>query len=1248
MGCNQSSSLTLVDDIETNEHGRIRGFTSYKKEQKSEKEGSATSQKSVELRVDPEDLGNFHITISQVKCRNLLASSLNGTLNPYVTFCWDRQEQRTSTSFSTLSPVFEDKFSFFYSCTFRELRVKRLVAKVYDANKIGKDSCLGGASFTLDDIARGPVHYDISLEKVKKMKSTSQSPSDNATLGRLAFNIAARQYGNWPLSFKGIRVLLFQQYLDHTIPADQKPPPDRRFALDYDFTDENHNKIFVHSPAERKPTGIEGLDMAQIVWKGTNLPKISVEDTSFPAVLKGTIHLTVFDHRTYFKPKMITQDSPWGECWLPLDKLYSHSSQNARDGNRQTTFEEGVWFNGTKVGIIEGIFCFDRTPKLAQLVSGVFTEKGLSTASPVIVGTENVSTLRKFLTFHKQNSDGKLPKAVSVLAKLFATVPKLRTYRKNATSSDKLRQKYLKTLRDIFRILRVTEKASMVSFIYESKSTMQAVQELLLSVGKYFLHQLIQGDFNETQFYYRIILSVLRRAELADLALLGFDPLRPTAFNGNNELIDTRALDIVICLRELLIGSLSWCLRKLRFDGHTEETNSFVGHIMAICTLRIPEFGDCLARTLLGSDSIDLHIPEWEHSGGRLGLNKLSQFRRRGSWSKDGGTRGPTRNRSFLPGLDGDPVVLMLDWSMLSEYLIDERAEIIEQQNAQLPHSAFDTTAVLNTVRRAEEMEALGKSYTFSDKPIVYDDFCGNEEEFETATKSRNVERLEVSWVLRMHHKTNIYISFCSAYMEEIFDRIAVVKSDIKYDLLPFYPYVLKSFLLEMNKTTKPTDRLVRLSRTMMANNAVLECMITMLFNKCSVYDVANVTVTLANVRSWLVTMGMWHTRKSFSSFSLKGLNRALLPSSFNYNYFFSAMHILLYPGNLSQVVMTAVEFLYSIWDTIPQQQVDQFVRGLIETGSIVHLMLHWEREVRNFFAHVLAFRIMPDQGWSGEMGSPAVGFEDFIDAGTEDPLFFDIDENGNQIEDTGISVSREQSKLLQEDDEYGRISFDFSTPPDVIEKISSRGSEANGFSLERRRSSRSESLSDTEFPSTYTRNSDVIKTCGALVREIRRRMLVYEENKIGHFGKMLIPADAYFTDNPAGNSENQSSSHTAANFEFAEEFTIDSETKELHPYPGGESKNVLLSLEKVNEDRVILGGSLSGYEIPRIDKNLLVYAKHACQEYTLCCRTAYEVQVGNRSRGDSIPELHFRAVVKDGGEIKPALEVPQMLEQKL
>ena len=125
MGCNQSSSVTLVDDIETNEHGRIRGFTSYKKEQKSEKERSALSQKSVELQVDPNGLGNFHITISHVKCRNLLASNLNGTLNPYVIFCWDGQEQRTSTSSPTLSPVFEDNFSFFYSCTYRELCVKR-------------------------------------------------------------------------------------------------------------------------------------------------------------------------------------------------------------------------------------------------------------------------------------------------------------------------------------------------------------------------------------------------------------------------------------------------------------------------------------------------------------------------------------------------------------------------------------------------------------------------------------------------------------------------------------------------------------------------------------------------------------------------------------------------------------------------------------------------------------------------------------------------------------------------------------------------------------------------------------------------------------------------------------------------------------------------------------------------------------------------------------------------------------------
>ena len=107
--------------------------------------------------------------------------------------------------------------------------------------------------------------------------------------------------------------------------------------------------------------------------------------------------------------------------------------------------------------------------------------------------------------------------------------------------------------------------------------------------------------------------------------------------------------DIVVVARGLLIRALSYCLYKLRFEGKSDETFAFTSHIIALSIFRLPKFGESFVQSILSVDEIDLPLSEWEGSGGRVAIQKLSTIKRRGSWSKDGSTRGLTRDRSFLP-----------------------------------------------------------------------------------------------------------------------------------------------------------------------------------------------------------------------------------------------------------------------------------------------------------------------------------------------------------------------------------------------------------------------------------------------------------------------------------------------------------------------------------------------------------------------------------------------------------------------
>ena len=1291
MGCcqNKEEEINIVK-ISENKHGKVVTQSFNKKLDKDKKDrlkSHASSSGSTEELIDL-DTTRYMIHISHVKGRNLVPKDVT-TSDPYVVFNWDGNEQKTIVKNYTLNPVWEDVFQFYFECNVSELKNKRFSIDVYDYNSLTKDQSIGYRNFTLDTVATGPIHYDISL---KSKKNASYS-------GRLAFNIVMREYGRWPVIFKGVRLVMNHNFLNHTLDSnknardnaedivDIKAFSKRSFTFQYDFTDQEHNLIANKSPIKKQPENPFG-NVWTIIWKGNDIPAILTSEETFADVLGSTIRVVLVDTRTYFNKKITVLDDVWGQCWLQMNKLYSFSEKDNKQQNklgRKTQFEEPLWFRGKKVGYIEGIISFKKTPSSAQLVSGVMTEDGVKTASPVIVGTLH----KGLLSFVRSGTENKVPKEASTLGKLLGKMPKLiqyrRTYKKNL---QKGKLKYYKGLKDMLNLIRHTHKDSMISYIYVSNEAKQSTQELFLSVGKFILDKLEgrSGDFVEQRFLYRIILAIFRRGEICNLTLLGFDPVQPSAFDADNKLIDKRALDIVVVARGLLIRALSYCLYKLRFEGKSDETFAFTSHIIALSIFRLPKFGESFVQSILSVDEIDLPLSEWEGSGGRVAIQKLSTIKRRGSWSKDGSTRGLTRDRSFLPGLHGDPSVLVLDWQGLADYLMEYRKDEILKQNEKLPKSAMDPTAVQKIILKKIDLKKNGKTYTFSDQKLRRDDF-ESDEAYSQAQKERRVEKLEASWVLRIHGKKRLFYLVCGAYMEEIFDRVAVVKSDIQYHKFPFYAHILKAFLLELKDKDNQGDALIRLSRTMLVCPGVMDVMVKMTFNTCHARDLTEISVALAMVRSWVVSMGTWHNRKSFSGFSLRGLNRISMDTSFDFHYFFSAIRILLSAGNPSQVTVKGVEFLYSIWDTIPQQHAELLVRQLLEDGTFVGLFLHWEREVRHFFSHLVAFRILQIQGWSGDAGSPSIGYEEFLEDDSKDPLYYPIRADGTLVNDADAEAGSDdmsKKKISMEDDgdEYGRISFDFDTTQDKLLK-------AIQDKARKKQQGRSNGGSD-QFPPTvdeddgFSQNEGTLKkrsssfilhaqdlshvdmlvyeACAAILRQIRREMLTYEEGRKKQYGETRLDADYKTKDMPkncivennANIDENKNGISDEDKMDYASEFSKTAKKARIHPLPGGEAIEKLLNKEVVERDKAILSGTVSGLTIPSFNKVNIVYAKHACHEYTQCAieAEALELQVKaadrHLTRAISVPALQFHAVVKDHGEIRSALKVSKTSKIKL
>ena len=159
MGCRHSTAT-----VSENEHGRIISTSFRGQQQKpSDRLKQHNSSSSDSGAVSASLCGTrFQVHISHIKGRNLVPKDVASS-DPYVIFSWAGTEYKTYVKPSNLHPVWEDSFHFFFECDVRDLTERRLNIEVIDYNTITQHQSIGTSSFTLHEIATGPVHYDIAL-----------------------------------------------------------------------------------------------------------------------------------------------------------------------------------------------------------------------------------------------------------------------------------------------------------------------------------------------------------------------------------------------------------------------------------------------------------------------------------------------------------------------------------------------------------------------------------------------------------------------------------------------------------------------------------------------------------------------------------------------------------------------------------------------------------------------------------------------------------------------------------------------------------------------------------------------------------------------------------------------------------------------------------------------------------------------------------------------------------------------------
>lgn len=176
-------------------------------------------------------------------------------------------------------------------------------------------------------------------------------------------------------------------------------------------------------------------------------------------------------------------------------------------------------------------------------------------------------------------------------------------FQKNLVTSQPVSVKdQLNTLDKIQELLKFSEKDSIITYIYPSKSILLESQYQFLKIYK-SLFDIVDGlEYPLKCSVLDILIQINSRGELSDLTLLGFNIVNPEV-NPSDE-------DLSFCLakRELDIKTLSYVTQKVCQLGISTRLLKSCSHIIAMSMYRLPFWGEYVFKAI---KKYKENLPDW-------------------------------------------------------------------------------------------------------------------------------------------------------------------------------------------------------------------------------------------------------------------------------------------------------------------------------------------------------------------------------------------------------------------------------------------------------------------------------------------------------------------------------------------------------------------------------------------------------------------------------------------------------------
>ncbi|KAL7691653.1 putative PH-like domain superfamily, phosphatidylinositol-4, 5-bisphosphate phosphodiesterase gamma [Plasmopara halstedii] len=642
----------------------------------------------------------------------------------------------------------------------------------------------------------------------------------------------------------------------------------------------------------------------------------------------------------------------FGQTWLSLEKIFEDALQERMkkkidadptfglnglgfaDQFVTSKFEQSLTLKGHQVGVIFGTILFKRIPDVRQLRCGVNSEHGISSSSSVIVGVVPAGSKK-----NPRNSKVVIPVEAQRLLEKMQDLLELMANRQKDDKEGKVRK-----ATKILKMLQVSHKASMLSWVYVSAEALEETKNILLRLWQFLLENIRVRHYTLRNVFYELLFYLVKRAELSDLPLLGFDSAVATTMFGvkHTHKISKKDLEFGLKLRAMLVESKFCVLQTVSVRGvMNNNLMFFVARMLSVLCFRLPSFGVELYQ--LWSESYNEPVPEL-----------AAEFKMNAD--------------ADLFAMDG--LEAHLDWRRFHKAIFDEYGEKALRNQEEEAEDKYEVTSEAWKSRfRRINGEANTLNILLVDQWLWY------------VLDTLAVLNQKIGWI-HLPGYTQVLMVF--------FLELRTQKSG----WLPPALYKLSCTMLSNPSLINPMTKFLLSSTSVHDVTAVIGAVELL---GVWMYMIRSWRVRLSSYRlSHLENNDRWNFHQDDQYSIPAGDEVSLLPPSFDFRFLCAALRILL-DSEHTQVVLTTLEFLYNCWDCFPERHADKLRFELLR--SFIRLFLHWHSEVRSFFQTLIALRAMKPHGWTQKGASfvntpphsrrqiDAVAADFNMSLGTEEPV---------------------------------------------------------------------------------------------------------------------------------------------------------------------------------------------------------------------------------------------------------------------